>query len=133
MKASKEEDNTLKEAHKVRGAAYAPYSHFSVGAALLSESGKIYFGCNVENISFGLTMCAERVAVGSAIANGSRDLVFLALVSDSQTPVVPCGACRQVLAEFNPNLRIVSQNLQGKTAQFRLDELLPMPSQGILG
>lgn len=133
MEVTSVELNTLKIAREVREAAYALYSHFSVGAALLTESGKIYSGCNVENISFGLTMCAERVAVGSAIASGSRDFAFLALISDSQEPVVPCGACRQVLAEFNPNLRIVSENLQGRTAEFRLDELLPTPSQGILG
>lgn len=127
------EKNAINAARDVRAAAHAPYSHFLVGAALVSGSGKIYPGCNVENISFGLTMCAERVAVGSAVADGSRDFTFLALISDSQQPVAPCGACRQVLAEFNPNLRILSQNLQGTTAEFRLDQLLPTPSQGILG
>lgn len=133
MKDVDGEENALRVAHDVREAAHAPYSRFFVGAALLSESGKVYSGCNVENVSYGLTMCAERVAVGSAITDGSRDFTFLALVSDSKEPVVPCGACRQVLAEFNPNLRIVSQNLEGMTAEFRLDQLLPTPSQGILG
>ncbi|MEP6821040.1 MAG: cytidine deaminase [Chthoniobacterales bacterium] len=133
MKDVDGEDNAIRVAHGVREAAHAPYSRFFVGAALLSESGKVYSGCNVENVSYGLTMCAERVAVGSAVADGSRDFTFLALVSDSKEPVVPCGACRQVLAEFNPNLRIVSQNLEGMTAEFRLDQLLPTPSQGILG
>lgn len=133
METVEGEEYAEKAARQARSAAHAPYSHFSVGAGLLAESGKVYSGCNVENISFGLTMCAERVAVGSAIADGCRDFVFLALVSDSQEPAVPCGACRQVLAEFNPNLRIVSQNLKGETAEFCLSQLLPAPSQGILG
>ena len=86
----------------------------------------------MENISFGLTMCAERVAVGAAVAGGTRDFRLLAIVADSKDPIVPCGACRQVLAEFNPSLRIISSTLGGQTAEFRLDELLPKPTQGIL-
>lgn len=116
-----------------RERAYAPYSKFEVGAALLASSGDVYSGGNVENISFSLTMCAERVAVGAALAAGTRDWQLLAIVSDSHEPVVPCGACRQVLAEFNPALKIVSATLSGTVAEFRLDELLPKPRQGILG
>ncbi|MGZ8939153.1 MAG: cytidine deaminase [Limisphaerales bacterium] len=112
--------------------AYAPYSQFKVGAALITNRDEIFAGCNVECISFGLTMCAERVAVGSAIAKGSRDFVLLAIVSDSSEPVVPCGACRQVLAEFNPELRIISATVSGKKAEFHLDSLFPLPTQGIL-
>jgi len=119
--------------NRVRSEAYAPYSRFAVGAALLASDGQVFTGCNVENISFGLTMCAERVAVGSAVASGSKQFELLAIVSDSAEPVVPCGACRQVLAEFAPDLRIVVSNLAGETAEFRLTELLPSPRQGILG
>lgn len=125
--------NLLCEAQQARLKAHAPYSKFSVGAALQCVDGRVFTGCNVENISFGLTMCAERVAVGSAIAAGATEFDELAIVSDSRDPVVPCGACRQVLAEFSPKLRIVSGNLQGEQTEFRLEVLLPSPSQGILG
>ena len=123
----------LDNAEMVRNEAYAPYSNFLVGAALLTHDGDKFTGCNVENVSYGLTMCAERVALGSAIAKGKNKFHLLAIVSDSEEPVVPCGACRQVLAEFNPDLRILSRNLQGRTIEFNLATLLPFPRQGILG
>lgn len=123
----------LARAAGVREHAYVPHSSFAVGAALQTTDGEVIEGCNVENISFGLTMCAERVAVGAAVARGATAFRLLALVADSREPVVPCGACRQVLAEFNPSLRIVSRNLAGITAEFRLDDLLPRSRQGILG
>jgi cytidine deaminase len=126
------EESVINAAREVRLAAYAPYSHFAVGAALLSPGGRLFTGCNIENISFGLTICAERVALGTAIAAGVTEFSLLAIVSDSGEPVVPCGACRQVLAEFAPNLRVVSSNLGGLTAEFGLDVLLPRPTQGIL-
>jgi len=116
---------------EARERAYAPYSSFKVGAALLAESGKIFAGCNVENVSFGLTMCAERVAVGRALADGENKFERIVIVSDSKTPVVPCGACRQVLAEFNPRLLITSWTVAGESADFALDDLLPTPSQGM--
>ncbi|MEO5720152.1 MAG: cytidine deaminase [Chthoniobacterales bacterium] len=128
-----QEIDVLKMALVARNAAYARYSDFKVGAALLTKRDKLYLGCNVENISFGLTMCAERVAVGAALTDGSDDFCLIAIIADSKEPVMPCGACRQVLAEFNPSLRIVSSTLRGQTADFRLDELLPHPTQGILG
>lgn len=120
-------------AASARNRAHAPYSNFSVGAALLTRDDRVFAGCNVENISFGLTMCAERVALGAAIAAGERDFCLLTLVADSDEPIVPCGACRQVLAEFSPALRVISSNLKGQTAELRLDELLPRARQGILG
>jgi cytidine deaminase len=112
--------------------AYAPYSSFMVGAALLTESGRIFPGCNVENISFGLTMCAERVCVGMALEQGERRFTTIALVAESQLPIVPCGACRQVLAEFSPSMKIVSWTLSGESAEFTLSDLFPLPKQGIL-
>lgn len=126
------EPDLIAAAREVRNQAYAPYSGFAVGAALLARDGRVFTGCNVENLSFGLTMCAERVAVGAAIASGASDFQLLALTSDSIMPVVPCGACRQVLAEFAPNLRIVSTTLGGTSEKFDLGTLLPSPSQGIL-
>ena len=112
--------------------AYAPYSNFKVGAALRTEAGEVFTGCNVENISYGLTICAERVAVGSAVQAGATEFDLLAIVTDSAEPVVPCGACRQVLAEFCPDLRIVSRTVAGLTAEFALSTLFPKPRQGIL-
>lgn len=130
---SYQQSDIVRLAREVRERAYSPYSKFSVGAALLTASGRVYLGCNVENISFGLTMCAERVAVGAAVADGACEFRLLAIVADSQEPVVPCGACRQVLAEFNPTMRVVSSTLGGKIAEFCLGDLLPNPRQGILG
>jgi cytidine deaminase len=115
---------------RLRG--YAPYSRFLVGAALLSKSGSVFAGCNVENISFGLTMCAERVCLGRAIEQGERVFEEITIVADSEAPIVPCGACRQVLAEFAPKLIIISWTLSGDKQEFALDTLFPLPTQGIL-
>ncbi len=115
-----------------REKAYVPYSGFAVGAALASPDGQVFAGCNVENISFGLTNCAERVAIGTALAAGVREFSSLAVVADSEEPVVPCGACRQVLAEFAPSLEIISSTKAGKIAEWNLTTLLPSPRQGIL-
>jgi len=105
--------------------AYAPYSSFPVGAALRTASGKIYQGTNVENASFGLTICAERVAAAAAVAAGERDFAAIAVVS--RGGVTPCGACRQFLAEFAPLLPIVTVDSQqpDRQATYRLDALLP--------
>jgi len=115
----------LKAAAATRRHAYAPYSRFPVGAALQTAGGKIFTGCNIENVSFGLTVCAERVAVFTAVAAGQKELAALALVADTPEPPMPCGACRQVLHEFNPALWIVCSGLNGKKRIFRLSELLP--------
>ena len=122
----------IEEATRVRLRAYAPHSKFPVGAALRTSSGRVFSGCNVENLSFGLTLCAERVCIGSAIAAGERKFNAIAIVADSREPIVPCGACRQVMAEFNAEVLIYSATLTGKTSEFRLSELLPLPRQGIL-
>ncbi len=112
--------------------AYAPYSHFLVGAALRCKSGLVFSGCNVENVSFGLTICAERVCVVKAIEQGETAFESIAIVADTDVPIVPCGACRQVLAEFSPNLIITSWTVSGQSQQFSLADLLPLPGQGIL-
>ena len=116
----------------VRKNAYAPYSGFSVGAALLTKSGEIFTGCNVENISYRLTVCAEQTALARAVAQGHRDFVSIAVAADSNQPIVPCGACRQMLAEFNPSLSVIMVTTTGKEEEATLSDLLPRPSQGIL-
>lgn len=122
----------IQRARDVRTRAFAPYSKFAVGAALLDSEGSIHTGCNVENISYGLTLCAERGAVMAAIAAGRRSFVALAIVADSDIPLSPCGACRQFLAEFAPDLPIVSANLQGVHELLSLSTLLPRAKTGIL-
>src|SRR5438067_3049525 len=125
-------DELIDAAKKAQRQAYAPYSKFSVGAALLTSQGKIFAGCNVENISFGLTICAERAAVFSAVAAGYREFQQIVIVSDSEEPVSPCGACRQVLAEFALDLKITTINLQGIIFESSLQMLLPRAKTGIL-
>ena len=121
-----------KAARKIRKRAYAPYSKFQVGAALESTSGKIFTGCNVENISFGLTICAERNAVFAAVAAGVRSFRRIVVVADSKEPVTPCGACRQVLSEFSDNMEIICINLQSRKFRAKLADLLPRSKTGIL-
>jgi cytidine deaminase len=122
----------LEKAWSVRGAAYAPYSNFAVGAALLAESGQVFTGCNVENVSFGLTICAERAAVCAAISAGARRFRIICIVSDSISPVSPCGACRQVLAEFSEDLEVICENRDGVRFRSSLSELLPRAKTGIM-
>jgi cytidine deaminase len=126
-------DSLFSAAREVREKAYAPYSRFQVGAALRTRSGRIFCGCNVENLSFGLTVCAERAAVFAAVAAGERDFEAIAVVADSVEPVTPCGACRQVLVEFSGDLVICSENLQGQRFESTIAELLPRAKEGILG
>lgn len=114
----------MKMAIEARQNAYAPYSHFTVGAALLAESGKVYTGCNIENASYGLTCCAERNAIFAAVGAGERRFKMLAVAADSPEPVAPCGACRQVIAEFGIPL-VVMGNLKEATKTMTAEELLP--------
>ncbi len=118
---------------QARRNAYAPYSKFAVGAALLTKSGEIFSGCNVENVSLGLTICAERAAVAAAVAHGQREFVAVAIVTESKEPAAPCGACRQVLAEFNPAMKVISSTVGGREETSTLADLLPRPKKGILG
>jgi cytidine deaminase len=113
-------DKLIQAAAQVRASAHAPYSKFSVGAAPLTRSGKIFLGCNVENISLGLTLCAERAAVAAAVVGRQKDFVAIAVVTDSREPAVPCGRCRQVLAEFNPSIRIITSTASGNMQEFSL-------------
>jgi cytidine deaminase len=112
--------------------AYAPYSKFLVGAVLVGKDGRIFEGCNVENISFGLTICAERNAVFAAVAAGCRDFEKVVIAADTADPASPCGACRQVLAEFNPDMKVVLGTFAGMINSYQLSELLPHPCEGIL-
>jgi cytidine deaminase len=105
--------------------ALADYSHFKVGAAIETSSGQVVAGCNIENASYGLTMCAERVAIFTALAAGHRDFRRLLIVANTAEPTPPCGACRQILWEFGGNLEILLANLSGVTAVHRLGDLLP--------
>ena len=106
-------------------AAYAPYSHFHVGAALLTEDGRIFSGCNVENASFGLTVCAERNALFAAVAAGARRFAGLVVVTSNPQPVTPCGACRQVLHEFAPSFEVRCYGHAGEELITSCEELLP--------
>lgn len=123
----------IADALQARERAYAPYSHFTVGAALKTRNGRVFTGCNIENLSYGLTICAERADVFAAVAAGEREFEALAVVADSLSPVTPCGACRQVLAEFSPSLPVCSANLEGKVYTSSIAELLPRAKEGILG
>ena len=107
-----------------RDKTYSPYSHFGVGAALLCEDGTIYEGCNIENASYGLTNCAERTAIFKAVSEGQTKFKALAVVADTEGPCAPCGACRQVMAEFKIPL-IILGNLMGNIKIVTIEELLP--------
>lgn len=115
----------IDEAKAAAAMAYAPYSDFQVGAALLAADGSVIRGCNVENATFGATVCAERVAIGTALVEGKRDFVALCVVTPAEHPVAPCGICRQVLAEFADDLPILLINQKGDRLEVTLDELLP--------
>lgn len=122
-----ERDALLKAARDVRHNAYAPASRFLVGAAVRSDDGRTFVGCNVENASYGLTICAERAAVCAAVAAGARRLVAVAIVTDLSDPARPCGACRQVLAEFGPAMPVLLAGSGEAVVETSLDRLLPEP------
>ncbi|AFA40472.1 cytidine deaminase, homotetrameric [Pyrobaculum oguniense TE7] len=117
-------EELIAKAREVINNAYAPYSNFKVAAVVKTKSGKVYTGVNIENASYGLTVCAERVAVFKAVSEGDRDIDTVVVYTDTDEPTPPCGACRQVIAEFNPNALIVMAGRK-KTVTAKLSELLP--------
>lgn len=122
----KEDLQKLVEAAKeAREKARAPFSDFKVGAALLTKDGEVFTGCNIENASFGLTMCAERVAIFKAISEGENEFQKIVVAADTDDLTPPCGACRQIIWEFCGDVEIVLTNLRGKTETMRMSELFP--------
>ncbi len=122
---SKEE--LIRLAKEARERAYAPYSEFKVGAALLTEDGEVFTGGNVENASYGLSVCAERVAVVKAVSEGHTKFRRLVVVADTEEPCPPCGVCRQMLYEFAPDMPVLMVNLEGKEKELTVRQLLPEP------
>ena len=117
----------LETALRVRENAHAPFSKFKVGAAIEDESGRVFTGCNVENATYGLTVCAERVAVFKAISEGARKFRRVVVAADTDVLTPPCGACRQILWEFCGNVEVTMVNLHGKTETVQLKDLFPRP------
>lgn len=128
---SKMHTEILAAATAVRLQAYAPYSNFKVGAALLAADGRVFTGCNVENLSYGLTICAERSALFAAVAAGVREFSAIVIAADTREPISPCGACRQVMAEFG-DFKVFSVTLDGKVFESTVGVLLPRAKTGIL-
>jgi cytidine deaminase len=122
-----EKDLLIEAAKQARENAHAPYSNFRVGAALRSTSGRIFGGCNVENATYGLTMCAERVAIFKAISEGERGFSAIAVVTDTEVLTPPCGACRQLMWEFCGDISVSLANLKGKIEVMQMRELFPRP------
>ena len=122
-------EKLIEAATAVRDNAYAPYSDYAVGAALLTADGEIHTGCNVENASFGISLCAERNAVATAVAAGAGQFHAIAVFTRSSPPAAPCGACRQVLAEFG-DFPVILANLAGDRHETTVSRLLPKPFQG---
>ncbi|MBX3293019.1 MAG: cytidine deaminase [Acidobacteria bacterium] len=119
------EEELIKAAADARERAYAPYSNFRVGAAVEAENGDIYIGCNVESASYGLTVCAERVAIWKGISCGEKRFTRIAVVVDTEELTPPCGVCRQIIWEFCGDVPVILSNLHGKTETIQMSELLP--------
>jgi cytidine deaminase len=120
-------DVLVSAARDAREHAVADYSHFKVGAALETSDGVIFTGCNVENATYGLTICAERVAIFKALSEGHRKFRRIAIVADTETPTPPCGACRQIMWEFGGDLDVILANLESVMALMQMKDLLPLP------
>lgn len=119
-------ETLLEEAKIAREKAYVPYSKFQVGAALLSNEGTVYHGCNIENAAYSMCNCAERTAIFKAVSEGVRQFSAIAVVADTEGPVSPCGACRQVMSELlQPTTKVYLTNLKGTTSEWTVSELLP--------
>jgi len=115
----------IEQAKLARKKAYSPYSKVKIGAAVLTSGGKTYSGCNIENASYGLSCCAERNAIFKAVSEGHKDIVAIAVVGESEEFTKPCGACRQVMVEFNPKMKVLRRGLDGFSADTTAAELLP--------
>ncbi|HGG0584368.1 MULTISPECIES: cytidine deaminase [Bacillus] len=116
----------IEEANKMLSKAYIPYSKFPVGAALVTKEGKIYTGCNIENASYGLCNCAERTAIFKAVSEGERDFSYLVITGETDGSISPCGACRQVIAEFcDPKMPVLLTNVKGDEKEVTVEQLLP--------
>ncbi len=126
----KEYDALIAQAEKAKGGAYAPYSHFHVGAALLCADGRVYTGANVENASYSVTCCAERVALFKAVTDGARDFTAIAITSDADGPTYPCGVCRQALVEFSRDMDVICTGTGGQRDIKKINELLPYAFTG---
>ena len=122
---SEDIESLIETAKRARLQSVAPFSKFQVGAAVKTAEGKVYTGCNVESASYGLTVCAERVAIWKALSEGERHFTEMAVVANTETLTPPCGTCRQIIWEFARDARIVFANLEGKSKEFHIAELLP--------
>ncbi|MDD3539019.1 MAG: cytidine deaminase [Atribacterota bacterium] len=120
----------INKAEEARLNAYAPYSKFTVGSAVMTKEGAIFTGCNIENASLGLSICAERVAIYKAVSSGYKSFKALAIIGDTEEPCTPCGACRQVMLEFSPDMEVIMTNLNQKIKITKAKELLPDIFQG---
>ena len=118
-------DELIRQAEKAKEGAYVPYSHFHVGAALLCKDGRVYTGANVENASYGVTCCAERVALFKAVTDGARAFDAIAVTSDAEGPTYPCGICRQALIEFSRDMDVICTGTRGERDVKKINELLP--------
>ena len=123
------DDGLIEAARRTQQQAYAPYSRYRVGAAVEGEDGSVFVGCNVENASYGLVMCAERVAIGAAVAGGVRQFRRVVIVSDSEPPAPPCGACRQVIFEFAPDAEVLAVGPRS-SHRWTMRDLLPAAFSG---
>ncbi|MEO6589981.1 MAG: cytidine deaminase [Pyrinomonadaceae bacterium] len=122
---NEESKELIESAEQAREKAFAPFSKFKVGAAVATKSGKIFTGCNVESATYGLTVCAERVAIWKAVSEGETEFTNLAVIADTENLTPPCGACRQIIWEFCGDVPVTFSNLEGKTETFQMKELLP--------
>jgi len=120
-------NDLIEAARAARERARAPFSGFKVGAAIEASDGRVFTGCNVENASYGLTICAERVAIFKALSEGAERFTRVAVVADTGNPTPPCGACRQILWEYAGDVEVILANLGGETSRYRMADLLPLP------
>ena len=120
----------IEAAQKAKEYSYSPHSNFRVGAAIITQSGNIYTGCNIENSSFSLTICAERTAIFKAVSDGQRKFAAIAIVTDLKDPIPPCGACRQVLMDMAGDIDVIIAGNKGDNIVSKLSKLLPMPFDG---